>query len=281
MQTENLYAPFDMEYVEVKECPIVEHRHTFFELVYVLDGTGVQSINKNKMPFGPDKMFLLMPQDTHAFEITKVSKFFFIRFTDVYLKNQNKEWLQRLEFIFQNNSHLPGCILKNKPDKMLVRALVEGLIREQVNQKELHRELVQQLVNTLITIVARNLALMLPEIKPLQTQQRLSQEMVNYVHQHIYLPESLKAEKIADRFNVAPTYISEYFKKLTGQSLQQYIIVYKLKLAEIRLQYSDMRMNEIAAELNFTDESHLNRMFKKHRGKSPSEFRRGVLKARA
>jgi AraC-like DNA-binding protein len=35
-----------------------------------------------------------------------------------------------------------------------------------------------------------------------------------------------------------------------------------------------MRINEIAYELNYTDESHLNRAFKKHKGVSPSEFRK-------
>jgi len=37
-----------------------------------------------------------------------------------------------------------------------------------------------------------------------------------------------------------------------------------------------MRMSEIVDELGFTDESHLNRVFKKHRGVSPSAFRKGV-----
>jgi AraC-like DNA-binding protein len=35
-----------------------------------------------------------------------------------------------------------------------------------------------------------------------------------------------------------------------------------------------MRINEIVYELNFTDESHLNRIFKKYRGVSPTEFRK-------
>ena len=38
---------------------------------------------------------------------------------------------------------------------------------------------------------------------------------------------------------------------------------YKLKLVENRLLHSEMRINEIAAELGFTDESHLNKLFKK------------------
>jgi AraC-like DNA-binding protein len=56
--------------------------------------------------------------------------------------------------------------------------------------------------------------------------------------------------------------------------MQQYIVNSRLKLVETRLLHSNMRMNEIATELSFTDESHLNRFFKKNKGMSLGEFRR-------
>jgi AraC-like DNA-binding protein len=47
-----------------------------------------------------------------------------------------------------------------------------------------------------------------------------------------------------------------------------------MRLVETRLLHSDMRINEIAYEFNFTDESHLNRLFKKYKGINPTEFRK-------
>jgi AraC-like DNA-binding protein len=272
MEIKNLFEPFEIEYLEMKECPVTPHKHNFFELVYILEGTGMQCINKNKLPYAAEKLFLLMPQDCHSFEVKTVTKFFFIRFNDIYLKTQAKDWIQKLEFIFQNNTHLPGCIVKNKTDKPLVKAMVEALIREHINKQHYHLEVVKQIVNTLITIVARNISMNIPLKESVKTNASL--EIINYIHQNIYSSEHLKAESIAQRFNISPTYISEYFKKLTGESLQQYIIDYKLKLIETRLQYSDLRMNEIAYELGFTDESHLTKTFKKYKGVSPSEFRK-------
>ncbi|WP_337044020.1 AraC family transcriptional regulator [Emticicia sp. 17c] len=272
MQIRNLYEPFEVEYLETCECPVMAHKHNFFELVYIIDGTGTQCINKNNWPYGPEKLFLLMPQDCHSFKIEKSTRFFFIRFNDVYIKEQSKEWINKLEFIFQNHNRLPGCILKNKADKPLVKSLIEALIREYVNQYPYQRELTQQIVNTLLTIVARNITFTTPEITKNTESKDLS--MLSYIHKNIYTPELLRAEEMAAHFNISPTYVSEYFKKLTGESMQQYIMNYKLKLVETRLQYSDMRMNEIAFELNFTDESHLTRTFKKYKGMSPSEFRK-------
>lgn len=52
---------------------------------------------------------------------------------------------------------------------------------------------------------------------------------------------------------------------------------YKLRLVETRLQHSNLRLNEIAYELGFTDESHLTKSFKKYKGMSPSSYRKSVL----
>jgi len=276
MTSENLLTPFEIAYCETKDCPIVEHRHNFFELVYVIEGSGIQRINENKLPYIEEKLFLLMPQDYHSFEIERTTRFLFIRFNDIYLKTQNKEWLQKLEFIFQANHHLPGCILKNKTDKPLVKSLIEALMREQINQQEHHQEVIRQIVNTLLTIVARNISMAAPLKKSGSINGSMVQDMINYIHQHIYTPELLRTEKMANRFNVSPNYISEYFKKQSGEGLQQYIISCRLKLVETRLQYSDLRINEIAHELQFTDESHLNRTFKKYKGISPSQFRKKI-----
>jgi AraC-like DNA-binding protein len=40
-----------------------------------------------------------------------------------------------------------------------------------------------------------------------------------------------------------------------------------------------MRMNEIASEMGFTDESHLNKFFRKQRGMSPTAYRKRLVAA--
>lgn len=273
MEIKNLYEPFSLEFLETEEYTAKQHQKTFFEMVFILEGKGIQIINQNRLPYAPDKLFLIFPQDSHGFEVHERTKFFFIRFNDSYLKTQSKEWVKKMEYIFHNHNHLPGCILKNVTDKPLIRSMVEALMREHTNNNPHQQEVISQLINTIITIAARNITLQ--ENRALKdSPSDTSLSLFNYVHEHIYQPEHLKAEKIADRFNISPTYISEYFKRVSGESLQQYITGYKLKLIETRLLYTDMRINEIAYEFGFTDESHLNRIFKKYKGENPSAFRK-------
>ncbi len=241
-------------------------------MVFVLDGTGIQMINGYQLPYAPDKLFLIFPQDQHSFDVDTYSRFFFIRFSNDYLKLQTSQHIRDLEYIFNSYNHLPGCILKTVTDKPFIRATVEALIREKQNQSPHQEQVIQQLINTIITFAARNLTLQ--DMEVFNGNITHVMPVINYLHQFIFEPEKLRIEQIAANFNLSPNYIGEYFKKHTGESLQQYIIRYKMKLIESRLRLTDMRINEIAFEFGFTDQSHLNRIFKKYKGVVPSVYRR-------
>ncbi len=273
MERKHLYHPFEIDFLETQEYVAKEHKNSFFEMVFILEGEGIQMINNHKLPYSNNKLFLIFPEDKHGFEVHSPTKFFFIRFNDGYLKSQSEEWIHKVEYIFHNHNHLPGCILKNVIDKPLIRALVEALMNERTNQFPQQNEVVAQLINTIITIAARNITLM-DKVILKNANQEGTIALVNYIHQHIYSPDELRAEKMAEHFNLSLTYISEYFKKHVGINLQQYITDYKIKLIETRLRFTDMRINEIAFEFGFTDESHLNRIFKKYKSKSPTEYRK-------
>jgi AraC family L-rhamnose operon regulatory protein RhaS len=68
-------------------------------------------------------------------------------------------------------------------------------------------------------------------------------------------------------------HLSRYFKQQTGDSLKSYITKYKLDIIKTRLKFSDLTISEIAYEMNFTDESHLNKMFKAAFGLTAKQFR--------
>ncbi len=281
MTDKNLYLPFEVDFKELEKFPKITRKNNFFELIYVVDGTGIQIINDNKFHYRKGNLFLITPQDIHSFEILTPTKFFFLRFNEYYIKTNSQngqiETVLRMEYILQNASHRPGCILKNKIDKPLIASLIESIINEQINQQIYHQKVTEQIVNTIITVVARNIALKLPKnIK--ETTGEMVLEILHYIQENIYDPKQLKAEIISEHFNISLHYLGKYFKKQTGETLQEYISNYKLRLIEARLLNSDMRINEIADELNFSDESHLNKVFRKHKGMNPSEFRKKFVK---
>jgi AraC-like DNA-binding protein len=103
--------------------------------------------------------------------------------------------------------------------------------------------------------------------------------MLLHILQHIADPEKLRIDFLAAQFNLSENYVGEYFRKLTGESLQHYITNYRIKLVQQRLANSALTVSQIAEELGFTDESHLSRQFRKHKGISPAEFRKNAKSA--
>ena len=275
MKRENLHQPFEISFSELDESQLKEHDHTFFELVYILSGTGIQWINNNKFPYHEGHLFMITPGDIHSFDIRTTTQFVYIKFNDIYIHSAvfGTENIRRLEFILQHANHRPGCILRNQTDKLLVKPMIEAILREYPNKNIYSSEIITQLINTIVIVVARNIALFLPQ-QINENSEEKSLNILQYIQENICSPEKIKAKAISHRFGISSNYLGKYFKKQTNETMQQYILNYKLNMVESKLLHSDMRIGEIAEELGFTDESHLNRLFKKYRGCNPTEFRR-------
>ena len=276
MPGEQLYQPFEIDFKKLEVFPKAVYSNNFFKLIYIMEGTGIQIINKHRFNYRKGNLFLTTPADSYLFDIKATTSFFFLSFNDSYIKSKigkDNDWGRRVAYILQNGSQKPGCILKNKADKPLVASLIECIHKEFDAGQIYYNKIIQEIANSLILITARNIALKLPKNVKENTGE-IVLDILYYIQENIFTQENLRVEKISERFRISPNYLGRYFKKQTGETLQQYISNYKLRLIEARLLNSNMRINEIAYELNFTDESHLNRTFKKYKGLSPSEFRR-------
>src|ERR1700742_2452297 len=119
MERENLHTPFTIVYETLDEYPRAVHRHSFFELIYIISGKGRQYLNQSHFNYSDGQMFLITPDDTHGFEIETRTTFFNLRFNNIYIKESGiaNGNIRQLEYILQNANHKPGCILRNVVDK--------------------------------------------------------------------------------------------------------------------------------------------------------------------
>jgi AraC family transcriptional regulator len=83
----------------------------------------------------------------------------------------------------------------------------------------------------------------------------------------------VRISDIADQVGVHPVHLTRVFRKHFGQSLRAYIRRIKVTSAAELLRSSNQRVCDVAAELEFFDQSHLCRAFKAECGISPSEYR--------
>jgi AraC-like DNA-binding protein len=275
-----LYEPYTVTVETYYDHPERMEQNSYFELIYILSGSGKHYINNSVLNYDEGHMFLVTPQDTHRFGIDTPTEFFFLRFNDVYLKNNAmlKNNIQQLKSVLNNANNRPGCILRNEADRALAISAIKGLIHEQATKDTCWEKITYQLVNTIIVLAARNIRKNLSEDLRTEREDKVN-DILQYIQANIYKPEDIKAESVSRLFGISLSYLGRYFKKQTGKTMQEYITHYKMKLVENRLQHSSMRISEIVDELGFSDESHLNKFFRKQRGVSPSEFRKNLALA--
>ena len=100
----------------------------------------------------------------------------------------------------------------------------------------------------------------------------------NYINQHY--KDEIRLALLADIAGMSPSAFSRFFKLRTGRNLSDYIIDIRLGYASRMLVDTTNNIAEIGFACGFNNLSNFNRIFKKKKGCSPSEFRENYHKTR-
>ncbi|WP_211345585.1 helix-turn-helix domain-containing protein [Paraflavitalea soli] len=270
---ETIHQSLEVLYKKVDHCPLKDLQLTFFQMAYIISGKGFLSINGHRIAYQTGNLMLLTPNDYYNFDIEETTEFLLIRFTSDYVKKYKWKNISEIECLLYYSTHLTGCILRNVSDYPLVKSIIRSLLQG-IEHSDLYEEDLQMhFVNALIVIAARNIAKIKPANLKVNADKRI-QDIIDYIQTNIFSPQKLKVSVIAEAFDISDTYLGTYFKNQCGETIQHFMANYKIRLIEHRLQFSDRRINEIADEFGFADESHLNKFFKKHKSLSLTQYRK-------
>lgn len=278
---EYLKEPFIITTEEMDVWSASDKINTYFEIVCILNGEGEQFIEHHSYTYKKGSIFLLPASNCHTFKIRKRTRFAFLKLANRnFLKKDHllvdfTAWCNQLNFILGNYSRKPGELVDNETDKNKVLALVQ-LLQDEFEKSDLYRhQIMQSSVVAIMSIIARNIgenSLIIPN----NSGKKIA-GIIQYVHHNLVSDDKISIKALAAEFGIAKTYFSEYFKRNSGETFQDFVIKSKLKVAEARAFYTYQSVKEIAYELGFTDSSHLNKMMKKYNKKSVSDIRGTLL----
>jgi AraC family transcriptional regulator len=86
--------------------------------------------------------------------------------------------------------------------------------------------------------------------------------------------EGLEIGQLASAVNVHPSHLCRAFRRFRGQTIGDHVIGLRLQAVCRRLLDASTSLSEVALEAGFTDQSHMNRTFKRLIGESPGAYRR-------
>lgn len=97
-------------------------------------------------------------------------------------------------------------------------------------------------------------------------------EIKLYVSQHYN--EQVSLADLAARFFISPYYLSQLFKRKTGDNYLNYLTQLRIDKAKELLENTDLKVYEICQKVGYFDAQHFARMFEKFTGCKPRDFRK-------
>lgn len=96
-----------------------------------------------------------------------------------------------------------------------------------------------------------------------------------YLCEH-YKDPQLSTNKIAQAFGFHPNYISQIFKKSENETLTNYLMRLRIEKACALLENSDCQVRQAGEQVGYPDYLYFTKVFKRHMGVTPSEYRAGL-----
>lgn len=108
-------------------------------------------------------------------------------------------------------------------------------------------------------------------------QYNVIKDSINYIDTN-YLDASLDYRNLASESNISLTYYHKLFKKKTGLSPNQYILMKKLNYACDLLTTSNLSISQISEISGFSSAYYFSKIFKLHYYVSPQDYRKNFYK---
>lgn len=110
------------------------------------------------------------------------------------------------------------------------------------------------------------------EERPRTRRANYVQEFMRLVHEYYRKERSIGF--YADKLFISPKYLSLIIKEMTGRSAAEWIDECVILEAKNLLRYSGKNIQQVAYELNFTNQSSFGKYFKHLTGMSPSQYQK-------
>lgn len=246
-------------------------------MVLCLSGSALLNVNMRKCELTPNTLLLISPQS--VFNVGTIDW----DSLDAYVFIMSPEFIRDINFeVSIITSFSPAAneqaLLHLTDEEMRLMCRYLDLIHYNTvdnTEAEYVRSIARSLVSAAtyqLMQFARNHA---EENKPVKQSRR-----DNYVKEFLTLVSQYhKCERgvafYAGKLYISPKYLSHIIKELTGKSAAEWIDNYVILEAKNLLKFSGKNVQQIAYELNFSNQSSFGKYFKHLTGVSPTKFQRG------
>lgn len=244
--------------------------------VLVLSGSGTVYINYKAYPAEADTLLLL--SSSHLFRFDGCSTDF--RCCCLFVSKEFMEEMDSTDMIYRRIRY--GVRLYSNPvlvlassDVALVQERMEGVERRIAKPEHCYYQ--EMILNALFAFYMD-----VSDVIERDASRHGSANLTRYeqvIHSFIELlaahyREEHTVDFYAERLHLSAHYLTRLVKQVTGRSVSEFIFEMLYSEARMLLIHSSLSVQQIAAALNFSDQSSFGKFFKRRAGVSPVDFRK-------
>ena len=259
-----------------------EHIHNEFELFLVLRGEGVAKIKSHTYDIKEGDIYLINSGEVHSYarnpanDILDAKKdtaplFLFVQISNHCLR----EYFPQIRTTVFNSCNLRDYLSEEEAREvtnLLVESAKAYFIEENLyplkvlgNISKVIMRCYQKVPYEIISEAQKN---------NLKQKNLRIERIISYIDANF--ETQIRLQDLAEQENLSPTHFSHLFTSLFGVTFQDYVNIKRMEQCIRLMPNKEKTLLEISYESGFSDPKYMNRMFIKHFGYTPKEYRRRI-----
>lgn len=228
-----------------------------YQLIYVASGKARFYVGEEVKILNEGSLFLYKPLEAQDYK---------------YIRRENPE----VYWIHFGGDYVPQILEKLYLNRQIMnvgiqneyKEIFEEIIRELIMKRTSYIEMTKQLGQKLFILFSRYMQEMGAEGSKRNEKIDIIIELINKEYRN-----ELQVETLAKKYGFSTCWFINQFKEYTGYTPLQYITKVRLGKAKELLHSNVYNISEIAELCGYDNPLYFSRIFKKHYGKSPKEYR--------
>lgn len=249
------------------------HRLSYFDLTFIVEGNEELVINDSKMVVKRGDIVCSIPGQVWSWqENTKLEGYALVFEEDFLLSFfMDRYFLRNLSYL---QVHRPSPLLTaNKDQFEILLEHLTSLRSEILKLADCNTDILRALLYLILSLLGNC------ELRALKNSEHKQDTIIN---RHIESFTSLVDTNFmthrnlpfyADKLFITTNYLNKITKEVLGSTAKKYILNKTMQEAKNLLNYTSLSIAEISIRLNIETPSYFVRMFRKHTGITPKEFR--------
>lgn len=258
-----------------------EHIHNEFEFFVVLRGEGRAKIKNRTFEIKEGDVYLINSGEVHSYCRVPASNIILDREKDsaplfLFAQVSNhclREYFPQIRTTVFNSGNLRD-FMKEEEVESVVNDLVESAKLYFLEEPLYQLEVLGRISRVLTKCYEKVPYEIISEAQKNTLKQKnlRIERIISYIDANF--ETQIRLQDLAEQENLSPTHFSHLFTSLFGVTFQDYVNIKRMEQCIRLMPNKEKTLLEISYESGFSDPKYMNRMFIKHFGYTPKEYRR-------